>query len=86
MFIVRIIAKHTNTLNYLLRYSTGQSSSWEANWLSASQEIPGILWNLKVHYHIHNWPPPLPNLSISIQFMPLSHLLIHCVEKKKGIA
>ena len=31
-----------------------QSSSWEANWFSASQEILHILWNLKVHYHIHN--------------------------------
>ena len=29
--------------------SIEQSPSWEANWLSASQEIPHILWNLKVH-------------------------------------
>ena len=30
-----------------------QSPSWEANRFSASQEIPRILWILKVHYHIH---------------------------------
>jgi len=27
-----------------------QSPSWEANRFSASQEIPRILWNSKVHY------------------------------------
>ena len=32
----------------LLTYSTEQSPSWEANRLSASQEVPRILWNRKV--------------------------------------
>jgi len=27
-----------------------QSPSWEANWFAASQEIPRILRNPKVHY------------------------------------
>ena len=33
-------------------YCMEQSPSWEANWFSASQEIPRILWNPKVHYRV----------------------------------
>jgi hypothetical protein len=29
------------------------SPSWEAASCAATQELPSILWNLKVHYHVH---------------------------------
>ena len=39
-----------------LTYSMVHSPSWEANWFAASQEIPRILWNPKVHYRINKLP------------------------------
>ena len=44
-------------IRYLLTYSMVQSPSWEANWFAASQEIPCISRNPKVHYHTHKRPP-----------------------------
>jgi len=40
-----------------------QSPSWEANWFAASQEIPRISRNPKVHYRTHKCPPPVSILS-----------------------
>ena len=42
-----------------------QSPSWAANWFAASQEIPRISRNPKVHYRTHKRPPP-----VSIQGQP----------------
>jgi hypothetical protein len=55
-------------LTYLLTHSMQQSPSWEANCFAASQEIPSILWNPRVHYCIHKCPPPV---SILIQLNPI---------------
>jgi hypothetical protein len=56
---------------YLLTYSMEQSPSWEANRFAASQEIPRILCNPKVHYRIHKCLPPVPILS---QLNPVHNL------------
>ena len=42
-----------------LTHSMVQSPSWEANWFAASQEIPRISRNPKVHYRTHKRPPPI---------------------------
>jgi hypothetical protein len=53
-----------------------QSPSWEANWFVANQEIPRILWKPKVHYRIHNCPPPVSILSQhNPVHTPTSHFL-----------
>ena len=63
-------------LTYLLTYSMVQSPSWEANWFAASQEIPRILWNPKVHYRTQKRPPPVPILcQPNPVHIPTSHLL-----------
>ena len=63
-------------LTYLLDYSMVHSPSWEANWFAASQEIPRISRNPKVHYRTHKRPPPVSILSQpNPVHIPTSHLL-----------
>jgi len=58
---------------YLL---TVQSPSWEANWFAASQKIPRISQNLKVHYRTHKRLPPVSILGQpNPVHIPTSHLL-----------
>jgi hypothetical protein len=42
-----------------------QSPSWAADWFAASQEIPRISRNPKVHYRTHKRPPPFSILGQS---------------------
>jgi hypothetical protein len=44
----------------ILTHSMVHSRSWEANWFAASQEIPHISRNPKVHYNTHKHLPPVP--------------------------
>ena len=64
------------SLCLLLTYSMVQNPSWEANWFAASQEIPRISRNPKIHYHTHKRPPPVSILGQpSPLHIPTSHLL-----------
>ena len=53
-----------------------QSPSWETNWFAASQEIPRISRNPKVHYLTHKRPPPVSILGQpNTVHIPTSHLM-----------
>ena len=59
-----------------ITYFMVQSPSWEANWFAASQKIPRISRNPKVHYCTHKRPPPVPILSQPNPIhVPTFHLL-----------
>jgi hypothetical protein len=64
---------NTGLLSYLLH---GEEPSREDDRFSASQEIPRILWNPKVHYSILKCAPNVPILSQIYPFpAPTSHFL-----------
>ena len=57
-------------------YSMVHSPSWEANWFAASQEIPRISRNSKVHYRTHKCPSAvsIPGQLTPVH-IPTSHFL-----------
>ena len=59
-----------------------QSPSWEANWFAASQEIPRISRNPKVHYRTQKCPPPV---SILGQPNPVHITTSHILEIRPNI-
>jgi len=72
----RHFAYMTSRTTYLLTYSMMKSPSWEANRFAASQEIPHISRNPKVHYDTHKHPPPVSILGQpNPVHIPKSHLL-----------
>ena len=57
-------------------YCMVQNPSWATNWFAASQEIPHISRNPKVHYHTHKRPPLVSILGQpNPVHIPTSHLL-----------
>ena len=87
VFLLCIVSKQIITFNqpktqcsslytYLITYTMQHGHSSEAKQFSASQEIPRILQNPKIHYRIHKSPPPI---SIPSQINPVhgspSHFL-----------
>jgi len=62
-----------------------QSPSSEAKWFAASQEIPRISRNPKVHYRTHKRPPPVsilgqPNISLSLLSINIFVHEVLCME------
>jgi len=69
-------AAKVTIITLTLTHSMVQSPSWEANRFAASQEIPRISRNPKVHYRTHKRLPPVSILGQpNLVHIPTSHFL-----------
>jgi hypothetical protein len=68
---IQIYCSKASELTSLKSNSMKQISSWEC---SAIQEISHILWNPKVHCHVHK----IPQLSTLLSQMNSVHILTRC--------
>ena len=75
-FIIVCLSVLNKDLTHSLTHPMEQSHSLKADQFSASQEIPRILWNPKVHYPVYKSPPPDLILSqINSVHAPAFHFL-----------
>jgi hypothetical protein len=58
LYYMGVTSKRTKI--FYVTNSMELSPSWEANGYSATEEIPNILWNSNVHYHVHRSPTLIP--------------------------
>jgi hypothetical protein len=72
---VKVITEIGSPTWLVVTHSLEYSPFWEARNPSASQQNPCLLWNLKVHYHVHKSPPLIPALC---QKKPIQILTPYC--------